>query len=151
MVVFSPSSDFWIIVASRDHVRQGVDGGFCQANHGKRAPLRKMKKGDWVVFYSPKERYREEEKCRRFTAIGTISDDLIYQVKMTDDFKPFRRKVDFVPCVEAPVEPLIPILSFISKKKSWGYVFRLGFLQVPRDDFEEIAASMISTARRKVG
>jgi hypothetical protein len=35
---------YWIAVVSKDHVLKGVEGGFAQAGHGKRAPLAKMKK-----------------------------------------------------------------------------------------------------------
>ena len=34
--------NYWIIVAALDHLQRGVEGGFCQANHGKRAPLARM-------------------------------------------------------------------------------------------------------------
>jgi len=45
---------FWVGVASRAHIAIGVAGGFAQANHGKKAPLLRMRAGDGVVFYSPK-------------------------------------------------------------------------------------------------
>jgi hypothetical protein len=31
----------------------GLRGGFTQANHGKATMLRKMARGDWIIFYSP--------------------------------------------------------------------------------------------------
>src|ERR1700686_3466347 len=45
---------FWIGVASRDHVNVGVKGAFIQLNHGKKAPLRRLKAGDGVIMYSPR-------------------------------------------------------------------------------------------------
>ena len=122
---------------------RGVEGGFCQANHGKEAPLKKMKRGDWVVFYSPKETYEGNSPCRKFTALGQIKDDQVYQVEIESDFRPFRRNVEFHSVSEASIEPLISELSFIKNKKSWGYVFRFGLLQVPRDDFVLIANRML--------
>ena len=145
--MFSEQSKYWIVVASRDHVRKGVEEGFCQANHGKEAPLRRMKKGDWVAFYSPKERFGGADKCRRFTAIGRISDDQVYQGQMGQDFSPFRRNVEFLPSSEVPIEPLILQFSFIRSKKSWGYVFKFGLIQIPRPDFLLIADQMLPAIR----
>ena len=134
---------YWIIVASRDHVQRGVEEGIGQTSHGKEAPLKRMSEGDWVVFYSPKERYDGVEKCRKFTAIGKIKDDLVYQVRMTEDFAMFRRCVEFYPSSEVQIEPLIPLLSFITNKRSWGYVFKFGLIQIPRQDFLAIASRML--------
>lgn len=95
------------------------------------------------MFYSLRERFEGEEKCKRFTAIGRIKDDNVYQMTMTDDFRPFRRRDEFYPCGEAPIESLIAGLSFIKNKKSWSYVFKFGLLQIPRDDFQLIAKQML--------
>ena len=134
---------YWIAVASRDHVQTGVEQGVCQASHGKEAPLKRMGEGDWVVFYSPKESDDGVEKCRKFAAIGKIKDELVYQVRMNEDFAPFRRSVEFYPCSEVPTEPLIPLLSFIKNKKSWGYIFKFGLIQISRQDFLAIASRML--------
>ncbi len=48
---------FFIIVASKDHVQKGIEGGFAQAGHGKRTQLDKLKKGDWIIYYSSKANY----------------------------------------------------------------------------------------------
>jgi predicted RNA-binding protein len=141
---------YWIIVASRDHVQRGVEEGICQTSHGKEASLKKMSEGDWVVSYSPKERYDGVEKCRKFTAIGKIKNDIVYQVRMNEDFAPFRRSVEFFPSSEVQIEPLIPLLSFITNKKSWGYVFKFGLTQIPRQDFLAIASQMLPALQEVV-
>ena len=38
----------WIAIASAEHVRRGVAGGFAQVCHGKAAPLRRLAPGDVV-------------------------------------------------------------------------------------------------------
>ena len=140
----SPDSKrYWLIVASRNHALRGVEGEFCQANHGKEAPLRRMKRGDRVLFYSPKETFEGNNPCRKFTAMGEVKDDRMYQVEMTSDFHPFRRDVKYYSVSEIPIEPLISELGFIKNKKSWGYVFRFGFFEIPRSDFELIAGRML--------
>lgn len=49
---------FWVITASADHAENGKAWGIVQACHGKAAPLRRMKTGDGVVIYSPKDRFK---------------------------------------------------------------------------------------------
>ena len=134
---------YWIIVASKDHLQRGLEGGFIQANHGKAAPLKRMKPGDWVVFYSPKLEYEKPEKYQHFTAIAQIADDRIYQHDMGDGFIPFRRNVRFLPAHDVPIRPLINALTFIQDKSHWGAPFRFGTLQIPEEDFKLIAREML--------
>jgi len=68
---------YWIAVISQEHTLRGVAGGFTQVCHGKQAPLRRMKQGDYVVVYSPAITMHGKEKCQAFTAIGRIKDDAI--------------------------------------------------------------------------
>src|SRR5258708_4877545 len=86
---------YWINVISKEHVLRGVKEGITQSGHGKLAPLKKMKKGDQIIFYSPKMSLDGTEKLQKFTALGEVADDEIYQYKMSPTFKPFRRKVIF--------------------------------------------------------
>ncbi|MFZ0544235.1 MAG: EVE domain-containing protein [Candidatus Promineifilaceae bacterium] len=134
---------YWIVVASRDHVQRGVEAGFCQACHGKSSPLKRMNKGDWVVYYSSKMVFGENERCQKFTAIGRIEDDLVYQHDMGNGFVPYRRNVEFQACQETEIAPLIDSLSFIRDKKRWGGPFRYGLLQIPEQDFQLIAEQML--------
>ena len=43
---------FWVGVVSKEHVLRGVEGGFCQVCHGKKAPLNRMKGGLSSVLQS---------------------------------------------------------------------------------------------------
>ncbi len=94
---------YWINTISLDHVRRGVAGGFTQANHGAAYNLKKLSKGDYMVFYSPKTAYQGGEPLQAFTAIGQVCDDEPYQATMSPDFKPFRRNLKFLACQPAPV------------------------------------------------
>jgi hypothetical protein len=137
------SKKYWIVVASRDHVQRGVEGGFMQANHGKASALKRMQAGDGILYYSSKEVYGEETKCQRFTAIGEIADDLVYQGEMGDSFIPFRRNVKYFPCREVSILPLIGVLDFIKDKTHWGAPFRFGVVEVGEKDFQQIADQML--------
>lgn len=133
---------YWINTISADHVLKGVEGGFTQANHGSPKNLTKLQNGDFILFYSPKTKLENGDSLQKFTAIGTIIDDEVYQVKMREDFHPFRRKVKFFKCNPISIKPLIHKLSFINNKKRWGFSFLRGMFQIPQRDFELIADEM---------
>jgi predicted RNA-binding protein len=133
----------WIVVASRDHVQRAVDGGFAQANHGKSAALKQMRKGNWIIYYSPKEVYGKEAKCQRFTAIGEVTDELLYQGNMENGFYPFRRNVNFLPCAEISILPLIADLTFIKDKVHWGALLKYGVVEIQEQDFQLISSVML--------
>lgn len=133
---------YWIGVASAEHVERGVAGGFCQLCHGKAAPARRMSPGDWIVYYSPRTAFRGGASLQAFTAIGRIRPGAAYAFDMGGGFVPMRRDVDFVPCRAASIKPLIERLAFIRNKRSWGYTFRTGMIEIEPPDFETIAAEM---------
>lgn len=134
--------NYWIGVVSRAHVAIGVRGGFVQLNHGKKAPLQKLRAGDGVVMYSPRESYPDGALLQAFTAIGTVATGEVYQVEMKPDFKPYRVEVRFARCREAPIRPLLGRLSFIKDRAHWGAAFRFGSLKIPAADFAVIANAM---------
>lgn len=134
--------NYWINTVSRDHVLAGVAGGFTQANHGSPHNLKRMKREDWLVFYSPKTQFKEGRPLQCFTAIGQIIDDEPFQVKMRPDFKPFRRQVQFHDCEEISIRPLLNNLAFIKDKQKWGFPFRRGLFMIEQDDFLQIAEAM---------
>lgn len=133
---------FWIAVISKDHAMRAVEGGFIQLSHGKEAPLKRLHAGDWMLIYSSKLFMNSNEKCQSFTAIGRVSDEGIFMTEMNENFKPFRRKVQFFDCESISIIPLIENLSFIKNKKSWGYPFRFGFFEINKEDFLLIAQKM---------
>lgn len=135
---------YWIGVASRDHVMNAVKGEFAQLCHGKLAPLKKMNSGDWIIYYSPKVRFKEKTPHQKFTAIGKVMDDNVYQVDMGNNFVPYRRNIAFISCNETSIQPLISQLSFIKSIKYWGYSFRFGHFEISEKDFKLIAENMVN-------
>lgn len=133
---------FWIGVVSREHALRGAEGGFIQLNHGKKAPLQRVRADDGVAIYSPRTAYPDGEVLQHFTAIGRVVSGEIYQVAMTEQFKPYRVKVKYFAAKEAPIKPLIAHFSFIRNKERWGTAFRFGHVSIPRADFMLIAATM---------
>lgn len=136
---------YWIIVTSKDHVKSGVEQGIAQACHGKVAPLKRMRKDDFVIFYSSKQTLGKSESCQKFTAIGRVKDDEVFQFQMTEDFCPSRRNIEFFESTDVAILPLINHLTFIQNKMSWGYPFRFGFFEIDKNDFELISAKMLKS------
>ena len=132
----------WVAVASADHVATGLALGIMQVGHGKGAPLKRLHAGDRVAYYSPVRQYGGKQACQAFTAIGVVRDHRIYQADMGNGFQPFRRDVDFLPAQEAPIRPLLDVLSFTQGNKNWGYAFRFALLKVTADDMALIARAM---------
>jgi len=136
---------YWIGVVSKDHVQLAVRDGIIQLGHGKRAPLARLKKGDWLIYYSLVKSFGDKEPLQAFTAIGQIKDDEIYQYPMSDEFIPYRRKANYLKVSDSPIRPLLEKLSFIKSKQSWGYIFRFGLFEIPETDFITIKKSMIKS------
>lgn len=136
---------YWIAVASAEHVRRGLAGGFMQVCHGKAAPLRRIQPGDWVSYYSPTVTFGGKDTLQAFTAIGRALEPDPYQVDMGEGFHPFRRDVVWSPAQQdAAIRPLLDQLSFTAGQRSWGYAFRYGLFPVTQDDMRLIAHSMHS-------
>jgi hypothetical protein len=136
---------YWINTVSRAHVLAGAMGGFTQADHGRPTRLKRLEKGDLIVFYSPRTEFQGGEPLQAFTAMGRIADDEPFQVEMSSTFHPWRRRVDFFDCVEAPIQPLLMRLTFIKDKSRWGFPFRRGLFAIDRADFICVAQLMRAT------
>lgn len=138
---------YWIAVISKDHISKGIEGGFIQVNHGKRAPLTKAHSGDGILVYSSKATVGGPSDCQSFTAIGFFVGEELFSVQMTADFMAHRRRVQYLPCREIKLRPIIDLLEFIPNKKHWGYPFRFGFLEIGEKDFTTIQQLMLSHDR----
>ena len=137
----------WIAVASAEHVRIGRVGGFMQVCHGKAAPLRRIRPGDRVVYYSPTDKFGGQAPLRCFTALGRVLPGEPYQADMGNGFVPFRRDVSWAETKTAPITPLLDRLEFSAGKKNWGYQLRFGLFEVSNHDFELIARAMEAEAQ----
>jgi hypothetical protein len=133
---------YWLAVASADHARRGKALGIMQVCHGKGGPLRRIRAGDGVVYYSPTLSFGGKDRIQAFTAIGMAENDRTYQVDMGDGFRPFRRDVKYVGAKEASILPLLDRLELTRGKRNWGYSFRFGLVEIAKSDFDAIAAAM---------
>lgn len=133
---------YWINTISKDHVMLGVAAGFTQANHGKPHMIKRLKKGDWIIFYSPKTSYKDGESLQAFTAIGQVKDDELYQTTTPEGRMPWRRNMTFYNCVETSIKPLIDDLNFITNKTNWGFRFHLGMFEIGQEDFDLLKKAM---------
>ena len=125
----------WLAIASAAHVRIGRAQSFMQVNHGKAAPLKRIKPGDGVVYYSPTTVYGEPDGLKRFTAIGIVREGEPYQGFMGEGFQPSRRDVSWLEGHETPIAPLLDRLDLTAGKSNWGYQLRFGLLALSARDF----------------
>ena len=135
-------SAYWIAVASAEHVRRGRAAGFMQVNHGKAAPLRRVRPGDGIVYYSPTTIMGEKDSLQVFTAIGTVREGEPYEGDMGGGFTPFRRDVEWARAEETPIKPLLDRLEFTAGRSNWGYQLRFGLFSISAADFALIAEAM---------
>ncbi|MEV0465362.1 EVE domain-containing protein [Nocardia tengchongensis] len=144
------STRYWLAVVSRDHVRRGVELGFAQANHGKRAAVERMSAGDGLVYYSPRTGMREGEPIKSFTALGTIAEGPAWQVEALPNstagggcFRPWRRAVDYDrDARQVPIDDLRTELDLTSVP-NWGIVLQRGLVELTAHDFELISRAMV--------
>jgi hypothetical protein len=130
----------WLGVVSRAHVQRGVAGGFAQVCHGKAGPLRRMKAGDWLVYYSPSVEIGGEP-LRAFTAVGRIEDDEVFPFDMGGGFVPFRRRVRYARAREVALEAIKDRLE-LCRGSGWGAALRRGLLPLAQADLATLTAAM---------
>ena len=133
---------YFIGVAAADAVDAAVTGGYVEINHGKAAPLERMRNGDAVLFYSPRAS-DGGPVLQAFTALARVCGDSLYVGGIAGDVeRPFRRTAHYVDVQPASIRPLIGTLEFIHNKANWGAALRYGFLRISAGDFAQVAQAM---------
>lgn len=134
----------WMGIACADHARAGRDGGFAQLGHGKHTAVKSLKRGDWIVYYSPKEKLGEGDAVMAFTTIGQVTSEEPYQVTQAKGFEPFRVDVKYAQgATTAPISPLLEALELTKGRGSnWGIVMRRSKSKLSPNDMRIIAAAM---------
>jgi hypothetical protein len=144
--VTEPSSPrHWIAVASAEHVANGIAQGIMQVCHGKGGPLRRIRPGDRVIYYSPTGAFRGSDRLQQFTAFGIVRAGEPYQFQMSADFRPYRRDVEYLPARPASILPLLAQMEFSRGKRNWGWKLRTGLFEIVPEDSARIAEAMGAT------
>ncbi|MFG1465131.1 EVE domain-containing protein [Xanthobacter sp. DSM 24535] len=135
---------FWMGVASAQHARGGRDGGFAQLGHGKHIAVKSLRKGDWIVYYSPREGMGEGETVQAFTTIGRVTSDAPYRAEQVMNFNPYRVDVDYLKDAKpAPIRPLLGRLRLTRDHvANWGIVMRGPKRGLNEEDMRLIAEAM---------
>jgi hypothetical protein len=102
----------------------------------------RLKAGDIIVFYSPRELMGSGPVLQAFAATGRILDEFPYEAEQSAGFCPYRRRTKFFKSREAPIRPLLQKLTFTQGNASWGLAFRRGAFRITADDFKRIAKAM---------
>jgi hypothetical protein len=135
---------FWMGVASAQHARGGRDGGFAQLGHGKHIAVKALKKGDWIVYYSPREGMGEGQAVQAFTTIGRVTSDAPYRAEQAMNFNPYRVDVDYLKGAEpAPIRLLLHELRLTRDHGvNWGIAMRGPKRKLDEKDMWRIAEAM---------
>jgi EVE domain len=113
-----------------------------QLGHGKAAPLKRLQPGDGILYYSPTVEYGVADSFKSFVALGRVSPGEPYLVDMGDDFRPYRRNVEWANAKEVPIAPILESLDLTRGKKNWGYQLRLGLVEITENDWNFIYTKM---------
>lgn len=133
-------TNYWMGIVCRDHVRRGTGLGIAQLGHGRRDGLARLRPGDWLVYYSPRTSLNKGEQLQAFTALGQVHDERIWQAD-EGDFKPWRRRVDYLP---AAVETRIMDLPLdLTAERGRGMKLRRGLVPLTEHDFDLIRHAMV--------
>ncbi|MGB7819690.1 MAG: EVE domain-containing protein [Ornithinibacter sp.] len=127
----------WVIIASRDHARRGVRDGFVMAQHGRRAPLARMSRGDGLLIYSPTTSSPRGEPLRAITIVGTVTGE--EPEPSTVIAGGFRRVAELREIQPIPLDAVREHLP-VSR-------IRFGFFELPAADAEAILAMVDLTPR----
>jgi hypothetical protein len=141
----------WIGVVSQSHVARGVAGGFAQLCHGKGSPLARMRRGDYLIYYSPSTDFRAGAQLRAFTAFGCVAGDEVYPYDMGGGFVPLRRDVRYLAARAVPLAQLAGQLHFSAPGSNWGMLARRGHFPIDDHDSALIAAAMGCAERVAAG
>ena len=131
---------YWVNIAALDHVHQGVTEGFLQASRVSTTKIDAPAKGDLVVFYSPRTRFRKGKLLQEFTAVGVVQDETSFPVEEGSPVR--RRRVEYRTSTNASILPLVSKLAFIPDKDNWELPYGKGLFEIERDDFELISKAM---------
>ena len=98
-----------------------------------------------MIFYSPRgfNNPSKSPMLRKFTTIGTVVNENIYQIEIHSLLKPFRRDMEFEKVKSLDVFRVLRDLDFIEDKREWWRTFeRKECFEISEKDFEVIARAM---------
>lgn len=136
--------EFWMGVASAEHARGGRDGGFAQLGHGKHIAVKSLNKGDWIVYYSPREGMGTGASVQAFTTVGRVTSDAPYRAEQAMNFNPYRVDVDYLTGAKsAAIRPLLSGLKLTRDHgANWGIAVRGPKCRLDEEDMRRIVAAM---------
>lgn len=135
-------SDCWIGVAAGRHVAIGVAEGFAMFAHGRHEAAKKVRAGDWVAYYSPREGMDEGAELRAFTAIGVAIPGEANERLMVPGVTGWSRPMRWLDAEPASIYGILDKFSFVRDRRHWGMHFRKSLFKVTAGDFALIAEAM---------
>jgi len=109
----------WLGVVAADHVRRAVALGIAQIGHGQKSGLARMRAGDQLVYYSPRDTLGGAV-LQEFTAIGRVAYD--------------------TSATPVPLDAVRGDLE-LTAGPNWGYQLRRGLVELSDADAACLAAA----------
>lgn len=106
--------------------------------------MRSLRKGDWIVYYSPREGMGEGKAVQAFMTIGRVTSDAPYRAEHGMSFNPYRVDVDYLKDAKpALIKPLLDDLGLTRNHgANWGIVMRGPKCKLDEEDMRRIAEAM---------
>ena len=106
--------------------------------------MKSLRRGDWIAYYSPRERIGDGAAVQAFTTIGQITSHAPYRAAQAMDFNPYRVDVAYLMAARAaPIRPLLQILDLTRDRgPHWGNVMRGPKRRLSATDMGLIARAM---------
>jgi hypothetical protein len=133
---------YWIAVVPQGVVERALAGGYAELSHGQAGILQRLRTGDGLAFYSPRRTEVRGNAVQAFTALGHVTDGVVYEAQQDDGTRAARLAMSFARGSPAPIRPLLDELTFIRSRQHWGVALRHGARRIPAADFERIARAM---------
>ncbi len=83
-----------------------------------------------------------KDRLQSFVSIGIVQSAEPYAFDRGGGFVPYRKDVQYLKTLEAPIAPLLDDFEFVQDRQRWGYQFRLGLFKINDHGMLLIARAM---------
>ena len=134
----------WLAIIPFEIARSERDGGYAQLGHGMYAVVSSLKKDDWIVYYSPRERLGDGDSVEALTAIGRVMSKWPYKVRRPTAISVYRVKVNVIEeARQVLFAPSANQLQLIQRYELiWKLVVRGGLHEISIANLRIIAKAM---------
>ncbi len=136
---------YFVGLADRFHVDMMRSDGVVVLGIRNDAGVRRVKPGDRVAYYSPKEA-PDGPPLRAFTGLAEVAGGGPFMWPK-DEPEIWARRADWLEhAVDVPIRVLLESLEFIRNPKNWGFYLRGSYREIGGGDHALISRAMMGGA-----